>query len=62
MSKKRNFLQPKCTLAKLGVYLMLMMLLQDNSKMLFMFLLILGVDQDVINEYHGKIVELWHEH
>jgi hypothetical protein len=41
---------------------MLMMLLQDNSKMLFMFLLILGVDQDVINEYHGKIVELWHEH
>jgi pyoverdine/dityrosine biosynthesis protein Dit1 len=27
-----------------------------------MFFLILGVDQDVINEYNDKLDQLWHEH
>jgi hypothetical protein len=36
--------------------------LQDNLKMFLMFFLILGVDQDVINEYHDKLVQLKHEH
>jgi hypothetical protein len=30
--------------------------------MLLMFFLSLGVDQDVINEYHDELVLLWHEH
>jgi hypothetical protein len=30
--------------------------------MLLMFLLILGIDQDVTNEYHNKLVHLRHEH
>jgi hypothetical protein len=41
---------------------MLMKLLQNNLKMLLMFFLILGVDQDVINEYNDKLDQLWHEH
>jgi hypothetical protein len=36
--------------------------LQDNPKVLLIFFLILGVDQDVINEYHNELVQLWHEH
>jgi hypothetical protein len=30
--------------------------LQNNPKMLFMLFFILRVDQDVINEYHDKLV------
>jgi hypothetical protein len=27
-----------------------------------MLLFALGVDQDVVNEHHDKLVQLWHEH
>jgi hypothetical protein len=62
MSKKQNILQPECTIAKLGIYLMLMKSLQDNPTMLLMFFFILGVEQDVISEHHDKLVQLWLEH
>jgi hypothetical protein len=32
--------------------------LQNNSKMLLMLFFILGVDQDIINEDHDKLVQL----
>jgi hypothetical protein len=30
--------------------------LQNNPKMLCMLFFILGIDQDVVNEYHDKLV------
>jgi hypothetical protein len=36
--------------------------LQNNSEILRMLLFTLGIDQDVINEDHDKLVQLWHEH
>jgi hypothetical protein len=62
MSKKQNFLQPKSTLAELGIELMVLKSLQNNSEMLCMLLFTLGVDQDVVNEDHDKLVQLRHEH
>jgi hypothetical protein len=62
MTKKRYFLQPKCTFAKLGIELMVVKSFQDNTKILLMLFLILGVDQDVINEDHDKLVQLQHEY
>jgi hypothetical protein len=62
MSKKWNLLQPECTFAKLGIESMVTKSLQNNPKMLFMLFFILGLDQDVINEYHDKLVQLWHEY
>jgi hypothetical protein len=62
MSKKWNLLQPECTLAELGIKLMVTKLLQNKSKMLLMLFFILGVDQDVVNEYHDKLVQLRHEY
>jgi dynactin complex subunit len=62
VAKKRYFLQPECTLAELGIELMVAKSLQDNMKMLLMLFLILGVDQDVVNEDHDKLVQLWHEY
>jgi hypothetical protein len=65
MSKKQNFLQLESTLAELGIKLMVsksLQSLQDNSEMLRMLLFVLGVDQDVINEDHNKLVQLQHEY
>jgi hypothetical protein len=56
MSKKRNFLPPESTLAKLGIELMVSKSLQNNSEMLRMLFFTLGIDQDVINEDHDKLV------
>jgi hypothetical protein len=62
VAKKRHFLQSECTLAELGIEWMVVKSLQDNTKMLLMLFLILGVDQDVINEDHDKLVHLRHEY
>jgi hypothetical protein len=44
MSKKWNLLKPECTLAELGIKLMVTKSLQNNLKMLLMLFFILGVD------------------
>jgi hypothetical protein len=62
MPKKRNFLQPESTLAELGIELMVLKSLQNNSEMLHMLLFTLGIDQDVVNEDHNKLVQLRHEY
>jgi hypothetical protein len=58
MSKKWNFLQPESTLAELGIELMVTKSPQNNSEMLCMLLFTLGIDQDIINEDHDKLVQL----
>jgi hypothetical protein len=62
MSKKWNFLQPESTLAELGIELMVPKSLQNNVEMSRMLFIILGVDQDVINEDNDKLVQLRHEY
>jgi hypothetical protein len=62
VTKKRYFLQPKYTFAELDIELMVTESLQDNTKVLLMLFFILGVDQDVVNEDHDKLVQLRHEY
>jgi hypothetical protein len=62
MSKKRDFLQPESTLAEFGIELMVPKPLQNNVKMSRILFFTLGIDQDVINEDHDKLVQLWHEY
>jgi hypothetical protein len=62
MSKKGNFLQPESTIAEFGIELVVLKSLQNNSEMSHMLFFTLGIDQDVINEDHGKLVQLWHEY
>jgi hypothetical protein len=62
MTKKGYFLQSGCTLAELGIELMVIKSLQNNLKMLLVLFFILGVDQDVIDEDHDKLVQLRHEY
>jgi hypothetical protein len=62
MPKKQNFLRPESTLAELDIELMVSKSLQNNSEMLRILFFTLGIDQDVINEDHDKLVQLRHEH
>jgi hypothetical protein len=62
MSKKQNFLQPESMLAELGIELMVSISLQNNLEALCMLFFTLGIDQDVINEDHDKLVQLRHEY
>jgi hypothetical protein len=62
VAKKWYFLQSECTLAKLGIELMVTKSLHENTKMLLMLFFILGVDQDVINEDRDKLVQLRHKY
>jgi hypothetical protein len=56
MSKKGIFFQSKNTLAEFGIELMVPESLQNNSEMSRMLFFTLGIYQDVINEYHDKLV------
>jgi hypothetical protein len=58
MSKKRNFLQPESTLAEFGIKLLVPKSLQNNGEMPLMLFFTLGLDQDVVNEDHEKLVQL----
>jgi hypothetical protein len=62
MPKKWNFLQLESTLAELGIEFMVSKSLQNNSEILRMLLFTLGIDQDVVNENHKKLVQLRHEY
>jgi hypothetical protein len=62
MSKKRNFLQPKNTLFEFGIEFMVSKSLQNNLEMLRMLFFTLEIDQDVVNEDHDKLIQLWHEY
>jgi hypothetical protein len=62
MSQKWNLLQPEYTLVELGIELMVTKSLQNNLEMLRMLFFALGIDQDIINEYHYKLIQLQHEY
>jgi hypothetical protein len=62
MTKKGYFLQLEYTLAELGIKLMVTKSLHNNPKMLLMLFFILGVEQDVVDEDHDKLVQLHHEY
>jgi hypothetical protein len=62
MAQISNFFQPKLTLAKFGIKLVLMQGSQHKPPMFCMLFLGLGIDQDVVNEHHYKLVEELHEH
>ena len=56
MTQEWNYLQPEVTLAEFGLKLVLSQTLKYYVKMMSMFFLILGVDQDIINKDHDELV------
>ena len=56
MTEEWNFLQPEVTLAEFGIKLVLSKMLKYYMKLSSMFLFILGIDQDIINEDHDELI------
>ena len=56
MTEEWHFLQPEVTLAEFGIKPVLSQMLKYYVKMMSMFFLILGVDQDIINKDHDELV------
>jgi hypothetical protein len=61
MTQELNFTQPEFALGELHIKLMITQSLKHNAEMLFMLFLTLIKDQNVINEDHNKLVQLFHE-
>jgi hypothetical protein len=61
VTQELNFAQLELTFAELRIELMIMQSLKHNAEMFFMLFLTLRKDQDLINEDHDKLVQLFHE-
>jgi hypothetical protein len=61
VTQELNFGQPELALAELRIRLMITQSLKQNAEMLFMLFLTFRKDQDVINEDHNKLVQIFHE-
>ena len=62
MAQELNPFEPEFTFSKLGIQLVLSETLENNAKMLSMFFFIFGVDKNVVNENHDKLIQLRHEY
>jgi hypothetical protein len=55
-------LQPKFAFGELSIKLVISQTLKDNSEMIGVFFLALGIDENIIDKDHDKFIELRHEH
>jgi hypothetical protein len=62
MTQQWYFAQPELTLSVLSIELMITQSLKYNPEMPFMLFLALRIDQDVINEDHDKLAQLYHKY
>ena len=62
MSKKSDFPKPKLTLTELSIQLMLTKCSEHSSQMFCVFLFTLGIDKNVVDKHHDKLVQIIHEH
>ncbi|MFS7995869.1 hypothetical protein Hanom_Chr12g01123131 [Helianthus anomalus] len=53
-----DFTKPEVALRKLRIQLFLPKEFQNKSQMLFMLLLTLRIDQDVVDEYYNELVQI----
>ena len=58
MSQESHLSKLKLKLTKLGKQLMVLECLENNPQMFLMLLLGLGVDQDVVNKNHNKLIQI----
>ena len=61
MTKISYFRNPELTLGELGIEAMFTEFHEDETKMFLMFFLRFGVDKNVIQIYHNKLVEIFME-
>jgi hypothetical protein len=61
VTQKFHTIQPELTFREFGIECVISQVLEDNAKMLRMLGFILGINKDIINEYHYELVQSIHE-
>jgi hypothetical protein len=61
VTQKFHTIQPEHTFGEFGIEFVIFQKLQDNTKMLRMLGFVLGINKDIINEYHYELVQFIHE-
>jgi hypothetical protein len=62
MTKKRYLIQQELTFTVFSINLIISQLLEYQSQMFLMFSIILGINQNFIDEYHDELIKIFHEH
>ncbi|KAJ0734712.1 hypothetical protein HanPI659440_Chr11g0423371 [Helianthus annuus] len=62
VAKEMDFTKPKVTFRKLSIKLFCSKEFQNESQMTLVFLLTLGIDQDVVDENNNKLIQVWFTH
>jgi hypothetical protein len=57
VTQEFHTIQPEFTLREFGIEFVISQSLQDNTKMLRMLGFILGINEDIINEYHYELFQ-----
>jgi hypothetical protein len=61
VTQKLDFPQPEFTFGQFSIQLMVVQSLKYGMQMLSVLGFILGINQDIIDEDHHKLVQLWHK-
>jgi hypothetical protein len=54
-------IQPEFTFGEFNIQLVIPQTLQNNTKVFCMLCFVLGINEDIINEYHYELVQFIHE-
>jgi hypothetical protein len=61
VTQEFHIVQSEFTLGEFGIVFMIPQALQNNMKMFCMLGFVLGINKDIINEYHYELVQFIHE-
>jgi hypothetical protein len=61
VTQEFNTIQLELTFREFSIKIVISQVLQNNTKMFHMLGFILGINEDIINEYHYELVQLSHE-
>jgi hypothetical protein len=62
MPEEGYLFQPEFTFTEFGIKLVCPEFSEDDPKVTLMVFAVLGVDKDVVNEDHDKLIQLFHKH
>jgi hypothetical protein len=62
VTQEFDLLQPEFAFRQLSIKTMIAQSLKHDVQVLSMFVFILGIDQNIINENDHELIQLWHKH
>jgi hypothetical protein len=61
VTQEFHSIQPEFTFGEFSIEFVISQTLENNTKVFHMLFFILGINEDIVNEYHYELVQLIHE-